>query len=356
MALLSVIFWMVLATQAQTNNVCIWDRRGEDYLNNMLNGQYYYDGGHNNHASFKKSQHQNCGPPQLYIYWHQYNFWAIGASKGADSYFAQCEQDDIVSCTAGQWGVAENSATDADATMRVISGNCPQWNCGSITTNAIDYYCQSFTEQIGINTWKSTEWDYVWYYSTMYLSWICVNDAQYDYTDCRTTYQLKTSSESASWPDLSDGQSTSVNVEYADPSQTRLTMTCTGSGAAQPTPPPVPTPQPTAPNPAANPASVGTKNNGDDTKKSKAGTAWIIPVVILIILGLCVAVVWFLWKAKKARGYKEAEKDEYADTVQMNQSRAQNSPWVRNTNIQTISPNPYEQQNMHTMYNQGANP
>eukprot|EP01083_Nonionella_stella_P184607 670900_1 len=229
-----------IPTASTGDTLCIWDRYNDNNYNTMLNGLFAFDGISNGQPAYVKTKAANCGTT-LYIY-HFYGLWVIGTTKGAaGGWYATCSQTDVTACIGGTWSVVLTGATsEIDSNMRVISGSCPYWNCGRITTNSGNGNCNAFNTNIGVNTWVSTS-GYIWYFNPTYWNWFCMKSS--DDHLCSSTHQLAT----LGW------------VDIPTPGTTKSLTTSTGSTlivSCLPTTNPT-TPQPT-PKPTARPADIPT--------------------------------------------------------------------------------------------------
>eukprot|EP01083_Nonionella_stella_P136266 414570_1 len=262
-------------------SICVWGRQAPqpDFWNNLVNGQYYYDGEFNSASSWKKVSHSACSGEKYLYKEGLYDRWAIAGSKGSSQYYAYCEYPEITSCIANKWTVNEQGDTwTIDSTMRALSGDCPSWNCDTIDTNApgTNANCNQFTTQLGANAYKSAS-GYVWYFNPLYFGWFCIDNTQYDFADCSASYQLSTTG----WSDLASGDTTSLDIDFVSGSdQTTLSVTCTGTGTLTnaPTNPPTgvrsdnPTKTPTA-YPTRDPTKNPSKQPTSPTAANPATTS-----------------------------------------------------------------------------------
>eukprot|EP01083_Nonionella_stella_P087017 241918_1 len=257
MASLFIVASSLLALVVKSqSDVCIWERYNDANSNTHLNGQFRYDGQNSGGATYiKTSVHATCGST-LYIYYN--GRWVIGNSKGSNNgWYATCTQLSLTACTAGKWSI---SGEGTDSRMRLISGSCPYWNCGKVTTNVPDNNnCGSFTQNIGLNAWKASN-GYVWHFKPMYWQWWCINSNVYTYQACTgVSYDLTTAQQ---WQDTSLSQSRTFPIGWTYTSLTSLTVSClptTSPTTPKPTPRPVsaPTPRPvTAPSPTPYPVNA----------------------------------------------------------------------------------------------------
>ena len=114
----------------ESNQYCIWGRSDPNNFNTILNGQYTYDGDLNGHSSYSKTTDENCSSSNsrtLYLWYsNSGNYWAVGDTKGVNSFNAYCEQTDLSSCTQGNWKMYDGSAFVVEPNIYAQSGECPQ--------------------------------------------------------------------------------------------------------------------------------------------------------------------------------------------------------------------------------------
>eukprot|EP01084_Bolivina_argentea_P193538 332027_1 len=226
--------------------VCIWGRTDPYFFNTVINGLYIYDGESNNKASYKKTiknkayyyndQLMLCDAGLFDAYLYYYNDqWMISNTKGSASNYANCNEADIASCTAGKWQavITDGGGFEAENNLYAQLNSCPSWDCASVSSTDSNPNCKSFNTQIDVNTWSDSNGEYIWYFDPTFFIWKCINTNTYpNYDSCTTPASSRTLPNP--WVPLSNGQNTVLSYAYP-PTTTSATLTCSGVSFPSPT-------------------------------------------------------------------------------------------------------------------------
>eukprot|EP01084_Bolivina_argentea_P008692 16264_1 len=215
-------------------DICVWGRK----YNTIINGKYEFHGRHKNYSWFVKPVKFDLEFNALHLWHYKHNqsdhahWWVITPNPPPQltPMIAHCALESSSLSTHPTlcfktWHFHDPNTGDPihDSDIYAKIGDCPQWNCDSITVTGIgDRGIQTFNKRIARNAWENEKMGVYWYFEPNLFQWVYSNSYQFlripdpHNTNTDALANILASTNKASWIDIQPGIDLLLKFEQPD--------------------------------------------------------------------------------------------------------------------------------------------